>query len=298
MPDQKPIGAQFERWVSVGGSIIAPATLLSALLFYFGYVSSRAQYDYFGIDVDTVSLSTQDYIMRSPQPLLVPLLILTLSGAAVLALHTRVRRHSLHPQFRRKVRRAILVGLVVLGIGLLLLFVYPVLLRWVYYPLVTPLVLALGGAITGYGLSTLRFLDARVDTAARAPQPPHLGIIVLVWAAVASCLFWATATIAEWSGLGLAQEQARNLEELPSVIVDTQERLFLPSEMRVSEMPLPAAQGQAFRYRYWGLRLLIFGDNLMFLVPNTWDSRDNTLVLPFDSSTRIQFQFRNLSPWE
>ncbi len=298
MPDEKPIGSQFERWVSVGGSIIAPATLLSALLFYFGYVSSRAQYDYFGIDVDTVSLSTQDYIMRSPQPLLVPLLILTLSGAALLALHTHTRRHSLHPQFRGRVRRAIVLGLVVLGTGLLLLFAYPLLSGWVYYPLVTPLVLALGGAVTGYGLSTLRFLDGRADSAAKTVGSAHLGVIVLMWAAVASCLFWATATIAEWSGLGLAQEQARNLEELPSVIVDTKERLFLPSEMCVSEMPLPSAEGQEYRYRYWGLRLLIFGDDLMFLVPNTWDSRDNTLVLPFDSSTRVQFQFRNLSPWD
>ncbi len=104
------------------------------------------------------------------------------------------------------------------------------------------------------------------------------------------------ATIAQWSGLGQAQEQARHLDELPSVIVDTQERLFLPSEMRVTETRLPAEEGQTFRYRYWGLRLLIFGDNLMFLVPDTWDKRDNTLVVPFDDSTRVQFQFRNLSP--
>ncbi len=26
MADEKPLGAQFEKWLSVGGSIIAPAT--------------------------------------------------------------------------------------------------------------------------------------------------------------------------------------------------------------------------------------------------------------------------------
>jgi hypothetical protein len=57
---EKEGGAQFERGLNVLGSIIAPATLLGALLFYFGYVSSRAQYDYFGIDVDVIGLSTQD----------------------------------------------------------------------------------------------------------------------------------------------------------------------------------------------------------------------------------------------
>lgn len=59
---------QFEQWLSIGGRIIAPTTALTTLLFYFGYVSSRAQYDYFGVDVDTVGLTTQDYVMRSPQP--------------------------------------------------------------------------------------------------------------------------------------------------------------------------------------------------------------------------------------
>ena len=61
-------------------------TLVSALLFYFGYVSARSQYEYFGIDVDTIGLSTQDYVMRSPQPLLVPLLVTR---------PARGRRHSL-----------------------------------------------------------------------------------------------------------------------------------------------------------------------------------------------------------
>jgi hypothetical protein len=66
-----------ERWVSLAAGIVAPVTLSTALLFYFGYVSARSQYEYFGIDVDTIGLSTQDYVMRSPQPLLVPLLVLT-----------------------------------------------------------------------------------------------------------------------------------------------------------------------------------------------------------------------------
>lgn len=50
---------------SVATTVIAPATMLSASLFYFGYVSSRAQHEYFGLDVDTIGLSTQDYVMRS-----------------------------------------------------------------------------------------------------------------------------------------------------------------------------------------------------------------------------------------
>ena len=58
--------SQAERWVSFAAGIVTPMTLITALLFYFGYVSARSQYEYFGIDVDTIGLSTQDYVMRSP----------------------------------------------------------------------------------------------------------------------------------------------------------------------------------------------------------------------------------------
>ncbi len=79
MADQR---SQAERWVSFAAGIVTPVTLITALLFYFGYVSARSQYEYFGIDVDTIGLSTQDYVMRSPQPLLVPLLVLSLLAPA------------------------------------------------------------------------------------------------------------------------------------------------------------------------------------------------------------------------
>jgi hypothetical protein len=102
------------RWLSIGSSVVAPLTLLTTLLFYFGYVSSRAQFRYFGIDVDTVGLSTSDYAMRSPAVLLVPLLVLALAGMALLLLHLRVRRH---PPTSRGVGLAMTLALVVVGQG-------------------------------------------------------------------------------------------------------------------------------------------------------------------------------------
>lgn len=92
MTNGKPSNTRLEQWLSTGATVVAPVTVIGALLFYFGYVSSRAQYAYFGIDVDTIGLSTQDYIMRSPQPLLVPLLVLTLIGVGFLTLNLTIRR--------------------------------------------------------------------------------------------------------------------------------------------------------------------------------------------------------------
>lgn len=294
------MSSQLERWLSVGGSIIAPVTAITALLFYFGYVSSRAQYDYFGVDVDLVGLTTQDYVMRSPQPLLVPLLVLTLTCALLLGLHTFVRRQLTDHQLRRLARRTVVVGVAFVVVGLVLLFLYPWLGRGDYYPLITPLVLVIGGSLSGWGLGQIRRQDAVTATEAgkgRRKVDALDAAVVLVWIAVAAGVFWATATIAEWSGRGLGMEQARNLRDLPSVVLDTKEPMFLPAEMQATEVLLqPPGDEQSFRYRYWGLRLLVEGDEAMFLVANDWNAANWTLLVPVDDNIRVRFQFRNQPP--
>ena len=294
-------GGQLERWLSIGGSIVAPATAITTLLFYFGYVSSRAQYDYFGVDVDLVGLTTRDYVMRSPQPLLVPLLVITLGCALLLGVHTLVRRRVTEPdRLRRLARRTVTVGVVLLMVGVALLFLYPWLGVFVLYPLLTPLVVATGGSAVGWGLLQLR----RPEAEPAAAEGRRRGAVdardlatVLVWVAVAAALFWATATVAGWSGRGLAKEQARELDRLPSVILDTREPLFLDPGTDVVEDRLePVEEGQVFRYRYWHLRLLVEGKDVMFLVPNTWRAGNTTLLVPVDDNVRVRFQFRNDPP--
>jgi uncharacterized membrane protein (DUF485 family) len=290
-------GSRFEQLVRIGGSVIAPATLLSALLFYFGYVSSRAQYDYFGVDVDTIGLSTQDYVMRSPQSLLVPLLASLVIGAVAMAVHLPVRRRALaNPEYRSVVRKGVAVGIAVMAIGIVLLFLYFLIGSWTYYHLVTPTVIAVGGSLTAYALMTLRLIDSKTDTQS-VPKFGRRGVIVLIWLTVAACVFWSTATVAQWSGRGRAHEQARDLTIFPSVIVDTKEPLSLLPGTVVHEITLNSAdKGDTFRYRYWNLRLLIEGHDRMFLVPNEWSPHGTTLMVPLDGDVRVQFQFRNIAP--
>src|ERR687884_2215169 len=92
MADADAPGTRLERLISWAASVVAPLSVLTAVLFYFGYASSYAEYAYFGLDVDTIGLSTQDYVMRSPQPLLTPLLVLTLLGIGAVLLHAEIRR--------------------------------------------------------------------------------------------------------------------------------------------------------------------------------------------------------------
>ena len=84
-------GRSFEKWLSIAGSIAAPLGAVTALLFYFGYASTRAKYEYYGIDVDTVGLGNRDFLMRSPQPLLIPLVVLAILALLAVWLHLAVR---------------------------------------------------------------------------------------------------------------------------------------------------------------------------------------------------------------
>jgi len=284
--------SQAERWVSFAAGIVAPVTLLSALLFYFGYVSSRSQYEYFGIDVDTIGMSTQDYVMRSPQPLLLPLLVLLLLAVAGLTVHNglRVRLVAGDEKQLELIGRARIAGGVALAIGVLALALYPLLGELPYYALVTPVVISAAAAVLAY----LWHL-ARIVQPTHGPKGPQRVLVLLLAAVTTTCVFWATATTAQYSGRGLAKAQAVNLDRFPVVILDTKERLYLRSP-GVEETRLPAANGQTFNYRYRQLRLLAVGQNRMFLVPDRWNASDTTVVVPLDESVRVQFQFQNDPP--
>lgn len=310
MSDEVAAVGQLERWVRSSATIIAPATALSAVLFYFGYVSARSQYEYFGIDVDTIGLGTQDYIMRSPQPLLVPLLVLALIGVGVLALFAATRRWVAAAevgvrdeedrrvvQVRRLARACMAVGLTVLGAGVALLLVYVQFRDWAFYPLVTPLLVGFGAALIAYGNRVRELLRRPPEQTSTKSRSLLLrrSSEALVFVVIAVSVFWTTATVAQWSGRGLAQHQALNLERLPSVILDTKERLFLRSP-GVVETVLEESEAQTFHYRYRNLRLLIHGSNRMFLVPNNWSASNSTMVVQLDGSVRVQFQFQNERP--
>jgi heme/copper-type cytochrome/quinol oxidase subunit 2 len=292
--------SQFERYLSLGASVVAPITIISALLFYFGYVSSRAQYAYFGVDVDTIGLSTQDYVMRSPQPLLVPLLVLIMIAVALVALHLWVTAWlgRARPERARIVtHRALYIGLVILAAGITLIILYPVLADWPYYNLVTPIIVAVGAGVVAYSWRLVSRLPPQPDalpSPAGSPALRRMGLVLLC-VLVAATLFWSTATIAQWSGRGLARQDARHLDDLPRVILDTKERLYITDPF-IKETALPASEGQTFHYRYRNLRLLIQGKDRMFLVPDAWSASDSTLVVPLDDSVRVRFQFQNDPP--
>ncbi|WP_402463476.1 hypothetical protein [Isoptericola aurantiacus] len=306
-------GGTLGRVWSVVGSVVAPATLVTAILFYFGYVSSRSQFLYFGVDVDVLGYSTQEFVMRSPQPLLVPMLLVLVVGAALVLLDAALRRRlagSAGATTRRWVRGLVAVGATALAGGVVLVLATPMLGDWA--ELVTPAVLGAGAALLAYGLSWVRrhprtapqdaggpedsgdtTEEQGADRSSLRPDPGRAAVVLLVLTVVAA-MFWATATVAAWSGTARAKVLARDLTDLPAVVVDTRERLA-PGDDTVVETALPDGEPGELRYRYRGLRLLAEGDGALFLVPERWTEHGSTFLVPLDD-VRVKFRFVNDPP--
>lgn len=296
-------GRSLERWVSLATGIVAPVTVVSALLLYFGYASTRAMYEFFGLDIDAVGLSTQDLVLRSPRHLVVPLIVLLLLGVAAVLGHARVVGAAAsgdeppRARLRRGARVTTAAGALVLVAGVTLTLAYGVstVRDWYAYDLVVPLCLGGGTLLVAYGRYTERLAapDRHGPGAQAAPRTQRGLVGVLVAGVLAASLFWATSTLAQWSGRGQAELLAAHLDELPSVILDTRERLHIRNHV-VDERGLQVSPEQTFRYRYRNLRLLLVnGGEAMFLVPAQWSTSGTTLVVPMNDQVRVQFQFEN-----
>jgi hypothetical protein len=288
-PDPPASSGWGQIWGVLSG-VVAPVTLVTAVLFYFGYVSTRAQFAYFGVDVDTLGFSTQDFVLRAPQSLLVPTLALLLVSVVLVVLDGAVRRRvgrAGEATARRVLRYAVGGGLALLAAGIALVALYPLLDSWVPYPLVTPLVIGLGALVLERGLAWRR-PAAGGDGVRRSRVERPMLLLVVVAAA-----FWATATVAQWSGTGAAQELAADLTALPEVVVDTTERLH-PGDATIEELPLEP-DGDGYAYRYRGLRLLAAGEDSLLVVPWRWTPSGSTFVLPW-SEVRVKYRFVNDPP--
>jgi hypothetical protein len=272
-------GLGFERWMGFLSSFVAPLTLVTALLRYFG------------IDVDIIGLSSQEFVMRSPGALFIPVMVLTLLAAAAIIGHRMLRRWLLaqeRPVQRRVVGVIAWTGIGFVLAGLALAFLVPFLSGWSWGQLLTPLFLAIGAGLAAYAASSVRALDS--TSGGRS-------VVVLLVLVMLAGTFWATATIAQWWGLGQARSLAADLSTLPAVVLDTQERLYpgndaitfqkLGDEASVDET---SGSSATFGYRYFGLRLLAQGGGRLYLVPDQWSADASTLVVPF-SDVRVRFRF-------
>lgn len=100
------------------GLVAAPATLLTALGFYFGWKRTQTYAIYFGIDNSMLRFSIQEYLLRSSTSVYTVVLTLVTLGLAVLGAHRLALLGLRTPRGQRAVRwvAVALAALAVLGI--------------------------------------------------------------------------------------------------------------------------------------------------------------------------------------
>ncbi len=288
----------WQRWIQLA-QVLAPTTLAAALAFYFGYVSQAAFYDYFGLDIDSLGLSTTAVILRSAAVVYVPALALLLIALAGY-LGYRALGPSIGDAFRQ--RPWLFAELTCLGVALAARGLYGILepsVARTEFIAVTPTSLALGMALIVLGLSPAA--PPQGEPAAASSRKWELVLLVGVWIV---CLFWVANSFAAAYGRGRAVVVADDLGSRPQILLDVAEPLHLGEVERYPRPPsepiawvehlcdAPTAERPTcdFPYRYHGLVLLAQSGDRLFMVPRDWTFEGPVIVIDMNDEARIQFQ--------
>jgi hypothetical protein len=295
-------------------SIVAPASLVTALLFYFGWARTNSQAQVLGLDYSLFDFSTQEYLLRSIDPMYWPLFVGAVAALAGLAFHAglvSLLRPSVGADGRQRIDerwRPRLVALyAVLGVMGLTALILGLVGANVDHPsrivsLWSPVLVTVAVVLLGYGFAlVVRFGFVRVpgaSVATRADPTPTThpsseiaslrlwGEVVLVVLLLLS-LFWSVARYAQIKGIDQAVAVERAFPGLPDAVIYSDKRLHLPDG--VTETQLDAPDQSAYHYRYSGLKLLFRSGNRFFLRP-TDPSISNVNIIVADSPS-LRFEF-------
>ncbi|RBY92568.1 hypothetical protein [Blastococcus sp. TF02A-30] len=275
------------RLVRIAGEVIAPATLLTALLFQFGRLHSAGYFRHFGVNFSVLDLSVNDHLISGADGLFVPLAGACALALVLLLLH-RVVAHRLPSGPRWRVLRLLApaagaVGAVLVALALLDLLT-DVRLFWGESE-AGGLGLAVGVLLVVYAVRLVR--------AARGTPRRSESAELAEWAAafllVSVGLYWAVGSYALGVGTGRALQLQRALPTQPAAVLysERSQSIDVPGvvEVRCAD---PEA---AYRFRYDGLRLVRQAGNQYLLVPATWTrATGSALLIPRGSGVRLEFR--------
>ncbi|RDI60301.1 hypothetical protein [Nocardia pseudobrasiliensis] len=274
------------------GAISSQAFLLTAVLYYFGWVYTHAWYAYYGVEVGMLGYSVTDYTLRSINTAFWPVV-----AGLLIALILQYLRHlpaiiAIGTRRPRRVLRWWVGGATVWGAGLVAVvavsavfrsLVGPVLNFWLPYLLMAGALLLVHAALLR---SKYAALIGRARRRRTRTRPPQILLSTLIALAVVG-LVWGIGTYADRQGA----TDARNLAEYaftgrPSVLVLSTDRLGLEGTgTQVGEISVP---GERYHYVYSGLRLLTRTSDAYILIPQQWKRfRDRVFVIPRIDGIRI-----------
>ena len=286
-PDGDPAVMASQLWTLLG-TVVAPTTLVTALMYYFGWARAKASFGEFGVDLSTLGLSPQDYVLRSIDTTIkavsLVLGIVLMAPLAHRALLRAVRRSLPHRRGWPTSVARLIVGLGVLTVAGAAAGLGPVQYK-VRWPAV-PLGLGVGTLLVGYGLYLGRALTTRPAPylASAVPRAAFAGFLVVM-------IFWSTADWAHTRGQDIAWAIQRNPLAQPGVVVFATDQLGLEEGQAGVTEKVAGPKASSGRYRYDGFRLLVRAGGRYFLLPACWqkDNGSRVVALPEDAKVRLEF---------
>ncbi|MCW2635678.1 MAG: hypothetical protein JWQ99_2045 [Blastococcus sp.] len=275
------------RLVKIAGQVVAPATLLTALLFQFGRLHSAGYFRHFGVNFTVLDLTTTDFLIVGADGLFVPL-----AGACALAfvllwLHRLVLRRLLRGAGGAVLRAfgpvAGVVGGVLVSLALLDLLT-SVRLFWGDSE-AGGLSLAVGVLLLVYALRLVRLSRDGPQRRSGSSELAEWGAAFLL---VSIGLYWAVGNYAFGVGTGRALQLQAALPGQPAAVLYSEKSLSLTAD-GVTQVRC-ADPDAAYRFRYDGLRLVRQAGNQYLLLPATWTRATGTAILiPRSGAVRLEF---------
>ncbi|WP_154674042.1 hypothetical protein [Nakamurella lactea] len=272
--------------------MVAPTTLATALLFYFGWAHLYWFFNYFGIDATVLGPSTTDYLMRSVDALFIPLIVIAAVCLAVMWGHTALPdRWRSWPRTRRQTGALVGIGILLLLNGLSRLVVITVFNRGLC---VAPMSVIVGILLIWYVIVLRRRRRWERDpTAPRRSEAANIAEWAVMFVLIAMSLFWIATDYSVAVGQTRARQLAAEMPVQPGVVLFSEKDLQLSSsEIRTTECSNSLGAESAYRFRYDGLILLIEIGGHYVLLPRTWRrGADTAIVIPQDDVGTLRFEF-------
>jgi hypothetical protein len=266
------------------GQVVAPVTLVTALLIFFGWSRTTALFGWFGIDPTSLGFSSTDYLLTSQDSLFVPGVVLALLVLGVMWLLAVVRHGGARSAASRRwvgpaaaVAGGLLAANGVLGIFRAGLFIDRI--------GAAPLCLIVGVALLSYAVQTIRSRRLSYTRGAGIAELTGLTIVM------AMALFWAAGDYSSAVGRQRAYELASGLSQSARVVLYSEKSLGIPTEHGVVATRCAGGESAAYGFRYSGLMLLLNSNGQYVFLPVGWThSQGSAIAVPKSSTIRLDYR--------
>ena len=263
--------------------ILAPATLLGALLFYYGWIRTEALYQTFGINQSILGFTNQDYILRSINVMFRPLQGLLIAALVGGWLHLAVISGL---NKKEGIKWTFMLPTMVAGLILVVGGIYEQAIEPDYLDF-GRLVWLVALATLGYELFLLRRVKQQELLPQRLAHIPHSILTLSCWLILTFLILSTFAAVGNYAQIVGRWHADRLVAQAPQIVVHSKEPLGLESGAVTT---FQQKSNSIYTHHYRGLRFLVLSNDKYFLVPKDWSIEKPRLIVLEDNETiRLEF---------